>query len=50
MRRVTFDDGMDAAKAASAAKGADVVLVFVTKWQSEGQDSLTSSLPNHRMS
>ena len=42
---VTFDDGMDAAKAASAARGADVVLVFVTKWQSEGQDSLTSSLP-----
>jgi beta-glucosidase len=45
---VTFDDGMDAAKAASAAKGADVVLVFVTKWQSEGQDSLTSPLPNQQ--
>jgi beta-glucosidase len=45
---VTFDDGMDAAKAASAAKGADVVLVFVTKWQSEGQDSLTSALPNNQ--
>jgi beta-glucosidase len=43
---VTFDDGLDAAKAASAAKGAGVVLLFVTKWQSEGQDSLTSSLPN----
>ena len=45
---VKFDDGMDAAKAANAAKGADVVLLFVTKWQSEGQDSLTSSLPNQQ--
>ena len=43
---VSFDDGMDAAKAAKAAAGADVAIVFVTQWMSEGRDALTSSLPH----
>ncbi len=43
---VSFDDGTDTAKAAQAAAGAQVAIVFVTQWMSEGADSLTLSLPN----
>jgi len=43
---VSFEDGKDVAKAAKAAKGAQVAIVFVTQWMSEGHDALTSSLPD----
>jgi beta-glucosidase len=43
---VTFDDGKDVSKAAKAAKGAQIAIVFVTQWMSEGHDALTSSLPD----
>jgi beta-glucosidase len=45
---ISFDSGADAAKAAKAAAGAEVAIVFVTQWMSEGKDSATSSLPNHQ--
>ena len=35
---VSFNDGSDPAAAAAAAKGADVAIVFVTQWSSEGMD------------
>ena len=40
-----FDDGSNPAEAAKAAAGADLAIVFVTQWMTEGQDSLTLSLP-----
>jgi beta-glucosidase len=40
-----FDDGSNPAEAAKAAAGADLALIFVTQWMTEGQDSLTLSLP-----
>jgi beta-glucosidase len=43
---VSFDAGTDNAQAAKAAHGADVAIVFVTQWMSEGQDALTLSLPD----
>jgi beta-glucosidase len=46
--KVTFDPGTDAAAAAKAAAGAQVAIVFVTQWMSEGKDAATSSLPNHQ--
>ena len=43
---VTFNAGTDAASAAAAAKGADVVLVFADQWMSEGMDRATLALPH----
>ena len=43
---VSFDPGTDNAAAAKAAASADVVILFVTQWMSEGRDALTSSLPH----
>jgi beta-glucosidase len=45
---VSFDAGTDNAAAAKAAHGADVAIVFVTQWMSEGHDAMTSSLPDHQ--
>ena len=42
---ITFNPGTDAASAAAAAKGADVVLFFAEQWMSEGMDRLTLALP-----
>lgn len=42
---VTYDSGADAAKAAAAAKGADVAIVFAYQWESEGMDLPNLSLP-----
>jgi beta-glucosidase len=36
---VTYADGTDAAAAAAAAKGADVVIVFAVQWATEGMDT-----------
>ncbi|WP_020652438.1 beta-glucosidase family protein [Massilia niastensis] len=44
--QLTYHDGKDAAAAAKAASGADVVLVFATQWTAEGQDAPSLSLPN----
>jgi beta-glucosidase len=41
-------DGKDAAAAARAAAGADVVLVFATQWTSEGNDVKSLTLPNEQ--
>jgi beta-glucosidase len=41
---VTYDSGDDAAKAAEAAKGADVAIVFAYQWASEGVDLKSLSL------
>ena len=43
---VTYDAGTDPAAAAKAAAGAQVAIVFVTQWMSEGQDAATLSLPH----
>jgi beta-glucosidase len=43
---VTYDPGTDNAAAAKAARSAQVAIVFVTQWMTEGQDSATLSLPD----
>jgi beta-glucosidase len=45
---ITYDPGTDPAQAAKAAAGAQVAVVFVTQWMSEGQDSATLSLPDNQ--
>jgi beta-glucosidase len=42
---ITYDNGMDPVRAAKAAAGAKVAIVFVEQWMSEGQDAATLSLP-----
>ncbi len=44
-KRVSYDNGFFPQRAAEAAKAADVAIVFVTKWEIEGQDSPDLSLP-----
>jgi beta-glucosidase len=44
--QVSFDAGTDVAEAAKAAKKAQVAIVFVTQWMSEGMDRPTLSLPD----
>jgi beta-glucosidase len=46
--KVTFDAGTDLDSAAMAAKGADVAIVFGSRWESEGQDSKDMSLPDNQ--
>jgi beta-glucosidase len=46
--KVTFDDGADPAKAAAAAKGADIALVYVDQWESEGMDLKTLALSGNQ--
>ncbi len=43
---VSFDAGTDVAEAAKAAAKAQVAIVFVTQWMSEGMDRPTLSLPD----
>jgi beta-glucosidase len=43
---VSFDPGTDVEQAAKAAAGAQVAIVFVTQWMSEGMDRQTLSLPD----
>ncbi len=45
---VSFDPGTDLASAAKAAAKAQVAIVFVTQWMSEGMDRLTLSLPDQQ--
>jgi beta-glucosidase len=44
--RIDYDAGNDPAQAAKTAASAQVAIVFVTQWMSEGQDNATLSLPN----
>lgn len=46
--KVTFDAGTDPAAAAKAAAGADVAVVFVTKWAAESYDAPDMSLPDNQ--
>jgi beta-glucosidase len=46
--KVEFDPGTDLNSAAALAKGADVAIVFVSKWESEGRDSDNLSLPDNQ--
>ena len=46
--QVSFDDAADPAQAASAAKGADVAIVFVHQWESEGMDLKTLALSGNQ--
>jgi beta-glucosidase len=45
---VTFDAGTDPAKAAKTAAAAQIAIVFVQQWMTEGQDAPTLSLPNNQ--
>ena len=45
---VQFDSGTDPASAAALAKDADVAVVFVYQWESEGMDLDSLSLPEHQ--
>ena len=44
--KVSFDEGTDPAAAAKAAAGADVAVVFVTKWAAESFDTPNLALPD----
>jgi beta-glucosidase len=44
--KLTYHDGSNLAEAAAAAKKAEVAIVFVTQYMSEGRDSPTLSLPD----
>ncbi len=45
---ITFDDGTDPARAAAAAKRAQVAIVFADQYMSEGADHTTLALPNNQ--
>jgi beta-glucosidase len=45
---IAYDPGTDPVAAAKAARAAQVAVVFVTQWESEGQDSATLSLPDNQ--
>jgi beta-glucosidase len=44
--KLEFDSGNDPASAAALAKSSDVAIVFAWRWESEGQDSPSLSLPD----
>jgi beta-glucosidase len=44
--KVEFDSGNDPASAAALAKRSDVAIVFASRWESEGRDSPSLSLPD----
>ncbi len=46
--RVEYDPGTDPAGAAALARTADVAIVFVDQWESEGMDLATLSLPGNQ--
>ena len=45
---ISYVDGLDPAAAAAAAKGADLVIVFATQWQTEAVDTATIDLPDNQ--
>ena len=46
--KVEYDAGTDPNSAAALAKNADAAIVFVSRWEIEGQDSDSLSLPDHQ--
>ncbi len=46
--KIEFNSGQDPAAAAALAKNADVAIVFVYQWESEGVDLTTLSLPDNQ--
>jgi beta-glucosidase len=46
--KVEYDPGTDLNSAAALAKTADVAIVFVSRWESEGRDSDSLSLPDNQ--
>jgi beta-glucosidase len=46
--KVEFNSGQDPAAAAALAKSADVAIVFVYQWESEGMDLPSLSLPDNQ--
>ena len=46
--KLEYNDGSDPAAAAAAAKNADVAIVFVQQWESEGMDLKTLALPDNQ--
>lgn len=46
--RVEYDPGTNPAAAAALARAADVAIVFVYQWESEGMDLATLSLPENQ--
>ncbi len=46
--RVEYLDGMDVAAAATAARAAQVVVLFATEWRSEGLDASGLALPHRQ--
>ncbi|WP_420902574.1 beta-glucosidase family protein [Sphingobium algorifonticola] len=46
--QVTYVDGSDPAKAAAAARAADLAIVFALAWRTEAQDPDDMALPDHQ--
>jgi beta-glucosidase len=46
--KLTYNDGSEPMAAAAAAKGADIAIVFVNQFMSEGRDPGTLSLPDNQ--
>jgi len=46
--KFSYDAGTDASSAATAAKSADVAIVFAQQWESEGMDLDTLTLPENQ--
>jgi beta-glucosidase len=46
--KITYNAGTDLESAATTAKQADVAIVFVSRWETEGKDSINMSLPDNQ--
>src|SRR5439155_15030606 len=46
--KITYNAGTDLEAAASLAKQSDVAIVFVSRWETEGNDSKTMALPDNQ--
>ena len=46
--KLIFDSGDNLDSAVAAARQAEVAIIFVSRWESEGQDSKTMSLPDNQ--
>jgi beta-glucosidase len=46
--KVTYDPGTDLESAAARAKGADVAIIFASRWETEGADAPNLDLPENQ--
>lgn len=46
--KITYNAGTDLEAAATLAKQSDVAIVFVSRWETEGNDSINMSLPDNQ--